>query len=414
MDETYPAQPNLEQTPFKVFDQSEQEAFDFYMQGGSRKIDRGYQGKERRSLASQLDRAVTQITEMTYTSKGSSERDIALHEFQDWGPISLQEANTVIDGAMKRVNKAENTHSGSPDAAIKDRYYTFSGYLLDAAEDMYTLNQGMTHPENDASRPDPTLIRDSKEVLGVITKELVSRDFLWNNHWPSQNTNAYKERYKYWQGFALAISRFASNESVAKLYEFTKERNAKRFDYWLKEKNLVENMPSVQQLMRQGKIFPVTFNNLLSRKARELGSQEGLAASSEPTAVTDFEAMVPEKARQEIEAQRQREEAMTAVANEEYDREFEKLNAIHTADFARRILRQRGVGRAALSSEVRDEQDRAEIEDIARRAQKQKPQKKRKCRRRFTKSRFGWGAHAADGDARAKTSRELEGQGHLF
>jgi hypothetical protein len=384
MGENSPSNYNNENnTSHNVLNQAEQEALDFYFEGGNRKSKRGYQGPERRSPSSQLDRIMPQLIGMKNTSSGNSERDVALREFQDWFPGSLQEANTVVDGVMKRVNNAANTHSGSADSAVAERYYTFSGYLLDSAEDMHVLNNGITSPKDDISQPDAERIRTSHQVLEVIAKQLLAREFLWNNHWPSKHTNSYKDRFKYWRGFTLAASKFASDESVIMLFDFAKSSNAKRFEFWMREQNIIDEMPIVKDLKAQGKIIPYSFNNLLHRKTRELNTHDQQLtldeAPKELEAPTDFYSMIPEEVRRKIEEQKRREEAAIEAANAVYDREYDKLESIFSGQQVREKLAQRGIGRASLATEIKDHEEADELRAIDESANKtSKPSKKRR------------------------------------
>jgi hypothetical protein len=218
----------------------------------------------------------------------------------------------------------------------------------------------------------------------VIAEQMMHRAFLWDNHWPSHNTNAYKERLKYWRGFTLAAAKYADDEHMVQLYEFAKERNDKRFKYWLKEKNLVENMPEVQKLIAHGVIMPITLNGLLHRKAREFEDQQEDtftpdAGQNEPT---DYNTLLSDRAREEIEAKQREEEARVAAANEIYDQEYDRLDAqgLYTPETIRAQLARMGIGRAALSTETREEQERKELEEIAARANKPKKLVKKKKR----------------------------------
>lgn len=381
-----------------ILTQAEQEAMDFYLEGGSRKSPRGYQGPERRSPFSRADRVIRQIDNlvptligMKYTSSGSAEKDMALREFQNWFPSSLQEAQTVINGAMRRVNNAANTRTGSPESAIADRYYTFSGYLLDSAEDIHSLNQGMSAAETDTSNPDPEMIRTSHTVLGTIAKQLLAREFVHNNHWYSQHTNMYKERFKYWFGFTLATSKFANDESMLQMYDFARTGAEKRFKYWQTEKQLVEKMPVVQNLIAQGKIVPVSFNRLLHKRASEIAAQESqmtIEDVKEYSLPTDWDALISPGAREMIEEQRRKDEERVEDANAEYDREYEKLAGMFSHPQVREKLAQRGIGRASLASEIKDQEDEAELREIAERANQPKtpPKKKKRFKRRWRES----------------------------
>jgi hypothetical protein len=366
-----------------VLNQEEQLALNHYLETTAMVDSEGYKGIERRSERRRLDSNIPIEIGSTRTSTETTNRGRLIKHFQDFAPMSYQEGMTILDSVKKRVGNAEHTRVGEPEAAVEDRYHTFMGYILDASHDRDVLYRAAADPQ----KPDIALIRTSHETLEVIAKQLMARRFLWDGYekeWPSPNTNAYKERYKYWLGFSLATSKFASDESMVQLYEFAKSRADKRFREWARQIAQLENIPIVKKLIDEGKIDPVGLRRLWQHKVEQSKVQEDtvIAPSQERPAPN------PVKQTDEID--------------EEYDREFEKLAAIMTPAEARRILRQRGIGHSALSEEVGNPEYDQELADIALRA-RNSSRPKRSLRGRL----IGRALDTADSDKRVETERRM-------
>jgi hypothetical protein len=272
MDEAFyhPAQERqLHEPSYDAFRETEQKALDYYMDGGAHHAKKTHIIESIGSLNRRIDGAIGQIVGMKLTVEGSSKRAIAAHELQGWGAMSLGETNNVVDVAAQRTKRELNASTDIGEAAIKERYETYSGYMATYAENLFILGQATKPSENGDNKPEPEKIRNSKEVLEVISEHIMHQRFFIENNWPEPDTQAYREKQKYWQGFALAASRFASDDSLVELFNFVTERNARGYSYWLEERNLVENTPIAQELKREGKIIPITFDSLAPRSAHE-------------------------------------------------------------------------------------------------------------------------------------------------
>ena len=397
------------EVPQGVLSQEDQEALDYYMQGGKRAVKRGYQGIERRSNTRLTDSFIYTLVGTKYTGDQMTRRGQVLNQFRDWAPTSLQEANSALEGATSRVSKAANINDG----ALKDRYYTIGGYVLDAAEDKYIMDQGMEHAPDRDPEPNLATIRQSESILGVIEKQLVNRSFSWDQHWPARTNNAYKERHQYWHGFTLAAARFASDDAIIELYNFAKQRTDSRFDYWLKEQQLIDKMPPISDMVNKGEIRRISLLGLINRKAAELEGQQVLVDEL-PKEGVNLEALLPEDVRSQMEQQRKTEKQLAELADREYENALEKKMQIPmmTMERARRELAAEGIGPLALSQDRHEEEIRREIEEITERANRPKAKNERAPRRFKRKPTIGRAADTADSDKRVKD--QYSGQDTLF
>ncbi|HET9850141.1 MAG TPA: hypothetical protein VFP35_00715 [Candidatus Saccharimonadales bacterium] len=404
MDELTPRSTYEERT-YDVLNGDDQAALEHYLSGGGREGIRGYAGPERRSPASRLDREIPVITGMRMrVDSPKSPADQLVDYFQDYGPHSWQEGRALFSGAAKRVESASRTRQGNPEAAVKDRYYTYSGYLLSSAEDKAVLDNLLTPQSDGTARPDIARLRSDRQALDIIARQFMNRGFLWDKrgqYWPSQRSGLYKERHQYWLGFALASARYASDESIQILYDFASSRTDRLIREWWTQIQQIEKMPIVQKLEREEKIIRLNYSKLWRHKAQLALEPEETAPESKTA--TDFEAMIPENVRQEIAVRRAREEQAAELADAEYDRELEKKMQVPymTLERARKELNAQGIGQLALSDERFEEDINREIEDTSRRANAPKPPKKKK-RRRFRRPLIGRAADTADSDKRVE------------
>jgi hypothetical protein len=376
-----PTAPNPEDLP--ELSEDDQQALEYYLSGGGRKEKRGYHGEERRSVGSVIDREIFVLLNMKMKSSKPGDADRMIDHFQDYAPITQQEGTTLMAGAAKRVESAARIQKGDPEKVVINRYYTYSGYLVDAHHDIAVLNQAVAESED----PDIDLLRNSSEIQEVITKELMARGFLWDKFYPNQNWDKYKERYSFWKGYTLAVLRFASEESIEHLYKFARRRADLRFREWMGQMKQIEAQPMVQKLENEGRIINITLSKLWTQNARQLEMQAeaDTPVESEPEQETDFAALLPEEARRAIEQQQQTLEQ----EREEVDREMEKLQQRMTPEAARQELIARGYGRMLLGETMRDQEDEQELRDIAERAARPKQPKPKKIFKRRWRGESG-------------------------
>lgn len=362
---------------------ADNEAMEYYQSGGGREVNRTHSGPERRSLQSRLDREIPVLTGMKMTSTGEeTDESRLINYFQDFGPMSWQEGMSLYQGAAERVRRAADTKKGDPEAAIKDRYYTFSGYLLSASADMEALEDVLVYRADGEPHPNIARLRTSDAALEVIARHFMVRGFLWDKrgkYWPSKTSGLYKERHKYWRGFVLSAAKYASDESMAYLFDFAKSRTDKLLREWFGQMQQIEAMPQVRKLEAEDKLVPITFTRLWSHKARQLEIGPPLRDERRGEhRPTDYYAMLLPEIREEIEEQRRREEQLAQAAEAEMDREMEKAQQRLTPAEARKELQGKGIGHFLFRSERFEQEQQKEIEDISERARRPKLRKPRR------------------------------------
>lgn len=394
---------NDPETSHNVLNEEDQEALELYLKGGLRNPDDNYSGperrqrpryadKERRSLTRVVNSAIEVNIGMKYKSTDGSDRAIALTEFEDWEPMSAAEANTVVEGAVRRMNNAAHTNIGDGEKAAAERYNLYTGFISDAYDDMQILNQAISAKEGEEPGPDPALIRTDAKVLGVIAKHLMERGFLWNNHWPAKNTGSYQQRDKYWRGFTILASRAASDNQIEKLYSFVKQRNQLRLHYWLREAVQVEKSPIFKQLQEQEKVFPLNFNRLLQPKIEQ---EDTASETDRPAEGINFDSMLSPRARAEVDASRAKWEAGV----DRLDSTRPSMRIIE------KELGRQGIKRAPTADEVEDEEQRtlAELREKAKAKTQPKQTKKQGRRRRVF---YGRSATNSEADKRVEFENE--------
>jgi hypothetical protein len=347
--------------------EAEQSALDYYLEGGKRHEVKSFEGIERRSDEDNINRLIPIIVGMSRDSKGHTPYDKRVHYFQDCAPMSKQEANALLDSIQKRLSHAEHTSRGNPERAVINSYETFEGYILEASDDQEILQQPIADPEN----PNIELMRSSQEILEGIAKQLMARQFLWDDNWPPINSETYEERHKYWLGFAVATSRYAKDDEMLQLHEFARKRAVARYKEWTREFGILEskNTPMIQRLREEGKLDPLLLHSTWQHKINDPEFHPEVPVKPEPLNEVSFDAMLPESIRPKVEAVRRRDEAIDAAVEAADDREFEKGTGRTNAKLTRSELKRRSVGRIVLTPEMKEEQDKAE------RAKIKKPQK---------------------------------------
>ncbi len=299
---------------FDVLDQEQQEAWEYYLGVGDKEREKRYQGPERRSRMSQINREVYSVAGRTMTASGEEERKELINEFQTWAPITLAEGRDFLYGGRDRINRAENTTVGNGDRAVEKRFRSYRGYLLDAEQDLFTLQQVMTHPEGGDSYIDPSLFRSSKEAQEVLVKQLMSRNFLWDQYegqWPSVRSDKYKERKKYWNGFITEAVKGASDEALSELLRTFYERAKARYIFSKSTYSQIEKIPNIKAKIESGQLLPHIPSRLLHEKsnliAQEIRSNlpavddkigglavKEFAAAPKPKNIDSFDELIPE------------------------------------------------------------------------------------------------------------------------
>jgi len=391
----------------------EREAMDYYLTGGGREKRpmvnytgperRFYTGEERRSPYRVVDNMVYQYIGMKRHSNGNADSERAFETFKDWTPLSVDEARLANETTYQKL--AALLRGKEDKGEIKDRYHAAVGYLETVLEDQQKLDTVLVEKDGELD-VDPDRLRISDAALGVIAKHLMSRDFVWNNYWPTPGSNAYKDRQKYWLGFSIAASRMATDDALSELFKFVYERNNNRMEFWLKQKIDTENLQITQDMIKEGEIIPVELELKLQASASEHPNVTNLKPST-------FKASISPNIRQMIDEQRRREEEIVRLKNEEFDRAFEEeleklmsVSRFNSADERRkealRRLKQRGIEPASLSSEIHDQEDARELQEIAERAAKQRVPKKKPRTTSKPKPGIGHRADMANNDPRVR------------
>jgi PAS domain-containing protein len=359
MEEYYPnPQQNIFHEPsYKELNNDEQEALEYYLEGGRRHEVKGFQGINRRISGQEITMQVPAIVSSTRESRGSSVHDRLIKHFKEFAPMTLQEGKMILDSAQQRLENAKDTKKGNPEAAIIRSYEGISGYFLEANEDQQVLKEAFVDPE----KPDVELIRGSPGIHTAIARQLIARDLLWSygEDWPSPHYNVYKERFKYWLGLVIATSRLPNDEPVVQLHEFATKRAEERFRALGKEVRALvntENMPIVHKLIREGKLNPLPLRILWQSRYEELGLEPDIPVQAEPT---DFDSMLPTGMREKVEQLRHTDQAIAAAVEAELEGEFEKGAGRNTLELARLEMERKKIGKVALSQEEIEEQEKA-------------------------------------------------------
>jgi hypothetical protein len=373
-DQPFPeASPSDHEASFDVPSHKAQESWDHYLEGGDRKRPANYQDIERRSRASRIDRLISVICGMKMISDGDNPRDQRINEFQEWAPTSLAEGNSVIKGQQRSIRVAEKTSHNSAEAVLK-RMANYQGYLIDAANDLDTLQRVREAPEDSDTIADPFLFRNSPEAQEVIIKQLISRGFLWDKYedrWPAKTSEKYKEREKYWRGFMIETVKNASNDSLTELIDTFYERAKKRFQYWNGVYSQVEDMPIVRGFIEKGQLMPITASNLLAKKYQRTWEEDRpLNTKKAGQSSIEFDSLLSPIAQDEITRANAADEARVENHNRAVDYEWEVLERSmrYLAPDIREILATRGLVRALSASEQFEADDQAEIAEITERA----------------------------------------------
>jgi hypothetical protein len=340
-----------------VLDESEEEALDYYIAASGREVRREYQGVERRSIGSQLDRQMSIQLGFKHSHNGPEVANRLTKHFEDYAPMSFQEGMILMEGVETRFEKILRMPTDKMEGAIKGQYNTLVKYLSDAAQDKHVLDQALVEKETGPPEPNIDLVRTSPLIHEAITKQLMARGFLWEKYdktWPNSRTNIYKEKHKYWLGFTLAASKFANEESVKKLYEFASGRANLRFKNLFEQMSYLEEQPTIKNMKNEGKVPPINFSQLWQHKVEK---PEIPREVREKTAITtghiavkgSLAELLPEPVKRELH-------------NRISDREQHGIDILIDQGIPPDLARRRVLGpRAEISTEESDRQDSLEI-----------------------------------------------------
>lgn len=235
-----------------------------------------------------------QLEALPVGSQPYTERDnLALYfNKQNWLPKQLQEANiAAVKGLDETLRRARNTSQGDQTEAQLNTLETVKRYFTDSLRDVKTLNLVRTIREGTTMLPNIDSLRVTRPVLYTMADMFLAREFLDNAEWANSNWSHYIERQRYWRGFMLFAAEYARDEVLTEAFDhlYAKAQNRRR--HWSVEFREIDR-----------KIGGLATNrSQLTEKPAETKIEPEDGEPPHKEGLTDFEELIPEGAKKELE-----------------------------------------------------------------------------------------------------------------